>query len=112
MLQQVIAIVIIFFFVLRLFRQKKKKEISDNEFFLWLFFWSLAAAAIIFIKQIDRLVEFFGFSGSGINFLIYLAVLALFYLIFRLRLTVAKLDRNLTEVTRQMALNNKKIDKE
>lgn len=107
MLQQIIALIIILFFILRLINEKRKKKINQNEFNLWLAFWLLSAAAVIFIKQIDRLVAFFGFSGSGINFLIYLAVLGLFYLIFRLRLTVAKLDQNLTEVARQVTLKNK-----
>ncbi len=104
MLQQLLAIIIILFFVFRLVIQKKKNLISKNEFFLWLSFWALSAGAIIFIKQIDRLVASLGFSGSGINFLIYLAVLALFYLVFRLRLDLAKMDRNLTEIVRQMTL--------
>ncbi len=104
MLQQIIAIFIIFFFVFRLIAQKKKNLISRNEFSLWLAFWSLAAGAIIFIKQIDRLVASLGFSGSGINFLIYISVLALFYLIFRLRLDLAKMDRNLTDIVRQITL--------
>lgn len=104
MLQQTIVIVIILFFVFRLVAQKKKKIISKNEFALWLAFWILAAAAIIFIKQIDRLVAWLGFSGAGINFLIYVAVLALFYLVFRLRLDLAKMDRNLTEIVRQITL--------
>lgn len=105
MWQQIIAGMIILFFILKLLGQKKKKEISGNEFALWLIFWLIAAAAVLFIRQIDRLVAFFGFSGGGINFLIYLAVLALFYFVFRLRLTVAKLDQNLTEIVRHIALN-------
>lgn len=108
MIQQLFAGLIIAFFIFRLFSQKNKKEITTNEFGLWLSFWILAALAIIFIKQIDGLVAYLGFSGSGINFLIYLAVLALFYLVFRLRLSLAKLDRSLTELTRQISLNDKK----
>lgn len=108
MLQQVVAIIIILFFVFKLNGQKRKKEISLNEFYLWLTFWIFALVAIIFIKQIDSLVHNLGFSGSGINFLIYLAVMALFYLVFRLRLVIAKLDKNLTEVVRIVTLNNKK----
>ena len=104
MLQQIIAIVIILFFVFRLVAQKKKNQISNNEFTLWLVFWLIAAAAIIFIKQIARLVAWLGFSSSGINFLIYIAVLALFYLVFRLRLDLAKMDRSLTEIVRQITL--------
>ncbi|MFA7087751.1 MAG: DUF2304 domain-containing protein [Patescibacteria group bacterium] len=108
MLQQIIALIIIGFFIIRLLRQKKKKQLSGNEFILWLFFWLIAALAIIFIKQIDRTVAWLGFSGSGINFLIYLAVLVLFYLIFRLRLNIAKMDKGLTELTRLITLKEKK----
>lgn len=108
MLQQIIALIIIFFFILRLIKQKKKKDINNKEFSLWLIFWLLAIVTIILIKQLDRLVAWLGFSGDGINFLIYLAILALFYLVFRLQLSLAKLDKNLTEIVRHLSLNNKK----
>ncbi|MFA6995488.1 MAG: DUF2304 domain-containing protein [Patescibacteria group bacterium] len=108
MLQQVIAIIIILFFVFRLSEQKKKKDINNKELVLWLIFWLLAAVAIIFIKELDRLVAWLGFSGGSINFLIYLAVLILFYLVFHLQLNLAKLDRNLTDIVRHLSLNDKK----
>lgn len=104
MLQQILALIFIAFFLLRLFQQKKKNQISGNEFTFWFSFWGLGALAIIFIKQLDRLVESLGFSGSGINFLLYLAVLSLFYLIFKLRLKISKLDKNLTDLVRVITL--------
>ncbi len=107
MLQQTIAIIIVSALILRLYVQKQKKEVTASEFSLWLAFWLLAALAIIFIKQIDQLVASLGFSGSGINFLIYLAVLSLFYLIFRLRLSLARMDRALTELARIITLNSR-----
>jgi hypothetical protein len=107
MLQQAIALIIILFFIGRLFSQKTKQEINRPEFALWLGFWLLAAAAIIFIKDIDQLLHALGFSLSGINFLIYLAVIVLCYLVFKLRLSLAKLDRNVTELARQITLQHK-----
>ncbi len=104
MWQQIIALILIIIFVWRLFRQKNKKQINQNEFKLWLVFWLLGAIAIIFIKEIDILVEQFGFSGSGINFLLYIAIIILFYLIFKLRLKIAKLDKQLTEIVRKISL--------
>ena len=92
MMQQIIALALIAFFIWRLSVQKKKQQINKNEFVFWLFFWLLAAIAVIFIRQIDSLVELLGFSGSGINFLLYLAVLLLFYFVFRMRLNLAKMD--------------------
>jgi len=108
MLQQGIALLVIIFFVSRLVQQKNRQEIGGNEFRLWLSLWFLAAIAIIGIRFIDRTIAYFGFSMSGISFLIYLAVLILFYLVFRLRLLLARMDKNLTEVARQIALTNKK----
>ncbi len=113
MLQQIFALLIIAFFVWRLFEQRKKNKINPNEFYFWLIFWCLGALAIVFIRQIDRVVEFLGFSGSGINFLLYLTVMILFYLVFKLRLSLAKLDSNLTEIARKIALDKvSKFDNE
>jgi hypothetical protein len=105
MLQQLIALALITIFIWRLSEQKKKKKIGQNEFVLWLSFWLLGAIAIIFIKELDRLVGALGFSGSGINFLLYLTVMILFYMVFKLRLSLAKMDSNLTEIVRKIALS-------
>lgn len=104
MVQQLIALIFIFLFIARLLQQKNNKQISGNEFVFWLFFWGLGALAIIFIRQLDQLLGLLGFSGSGINFLLYLAVLSLFYLVFKLRLKISQLEKNLTDLTREIAL--------
>ncbi len=110
MIQQAIALILIAIFLWRLFSQKRKKQINQNEFTLWLVFWLLGALAMIFIHRIDSLVHYLGFSGDGISFLIYLAILILFYSIFRLRLNLAKMEKNITKIVRELALNqeNKK----
>ena len=104
MLQQVIALTFIAIFIWRLFEQKKKQEIGTNEFILWLSFWLLGALAIVFIRSLDKLLVNLGFSGSGINFLLYLAVISLFYFIFKLRLKLSKMEKNLTDLVREITL--------
>ena len=104
MRQQFLALVIIAFFLFRLFGQKKKKQISGNEFFLWLIFWLLALGAVIFLKQIDALVAWLGFSGSAINILVYLVVLALIYQVFRMRLIIAKMEKNISALNEALTL--------
>lgn len=104
MIQQLIALIFILLFVVPLFKKKQKKQIGENEFIFWLLFWGLGALAIIFIRQLDQLLESMGFSGSGINFLLYLAVLSLFYLIFKLRLKISKLEKDLTDLVRAISL--------
>ncbi len=112
MLQQIIAIAVIIFFIARLIIQKNKDNIGKGEFTFWLIFWILAGGAIISLKWIDRLVANLGFSGSGIDVLLYVAIVVLFYLLFRQRLKLEKMDRNITKLVRKIALNNEKEKKE
>jgi hypothetical protein len=104
MLQQIIAILVIIFFIARLFWQKQSKLISANEFIFWLIFWLLAAASIMSLRLIDQLVASIGFSGSGIEVLLYIAIAILFYLIFRLRLKLEKVERDLTKIVSHIAI--------
>ena len=108
MLQQTLALIIIIFFLSRLLWQKKNKQINPNEFIFWIIFWLFATLAIIFLKQIDILVASLGFSGNGINVLFYASVIILFYFVLRLRLRVAKIEKNITKIVRKIALNNEK----
>jgi small membrane protein len=105
MLQQSIALIIIIIFVFRLFVLKKRDKVSANEFIFWLVFWFLAGLGIIFVKDLDRLAAAFGFSASGIQIILYAAVAVLFYMNFRLRLKVEKMDKGITSVVRKMAIN-------
>jgi hypothetical protein len=105
--QQFLALIIIAFFVSRLVKQKNKQQVSSSEFWLWLSFWSCSALAIIFLKELDYLASTLGFSASGISLLFYGAILVLFYFVFRLRLRLAKLDKDLTDLNRHLTLIKK-----
>ncbi len=107
MFQKIIALIIIVLFLVRLFWQKNKKQIKANEFIFWLIFWLIVAVLIINLKLIDALVANLGFSGSGIDVLLYLAIAILFYFIFRLRLKMEKIEKDITEIVRQVALKEK-----
>jgi len=107
MLQQTIALIIIAFFLARLFWQKQKNQIGANEFIFWFIFWLLAAGAIISLKWIDKLVASLGFSGSGIEILLYIAIALLFYFVFKLRLRMEKIEKNITKIVREISLNKK-----
>jgi len=107
MLQQSIALIIIIIFVVRLFVLKKKDKVSSNEFIFWLVFWLIAASGIIFVKYLDKLAAALGFSASGIQIILYAAVAALFYMNFRLRLKVEKMNKDMTKIIREIALSKK-----
>ncbi|MFA5317895.1 MAG: DUF2304 family protein [Patescibacteria group bacterium] len=108
--QQIIGLIIIAYFLIRLYLQKKQKQINANEFYFWLIFWIIAGAAVLLLKQIDLLVRNLGFTASGIDVLLYLAVVTLFYFVFRLRIRMARIEHNITRVVREMAIKNKNYE--
>lgn len=106
-MQQAIAVIIVLFFVFRLMGQKKKNSISRTEFYLWLFFWMSSVAIIVFIKKIDSLVAYLGFSSAGIDVLLYLAIAVLFYLLFRTRIKMEKIEKDITTLVRKISIDDK-----
>jgi small membrane protein len=112
LLQQSIALLIIIVFVARLFILKKERKVSANEFIFWLIFWVIAGSGVIFVKDLDRLAAALGFSASGIQIILYAAVAVLFYMNFRLRLKIEKMDKDMTKVVREIALKEKDIKSE
>ncbi len=112
MLQQIIALIIILYFIIRLLLQKQKQQISKNEFIFWFIFWIFSAVAISSLKWIDKLAINFGFSSSGIDILLYIGIIILFYLIFKIRLKLENIEKNITKIVRKDALEKiKKYDK-
>lgn len=105
--QQFLALIIIAFFITRLIKQRNKQQVNTSEFWLWLSFWLFSGVAIIFLKQLDQLASALGFTASGINLLFYGAILVLFYFIFKLRLRLAKLDKDITDLNRHLTLIKK-----
>jgi len=103
MIQTLFALLIISLFIIRLIWQKQKGQVASSEFLFWLSFWMISGILILFIKDIDLIVAKLGFSGSGIQILLYLAVALLFSQIFRLRLKIEKMDQNITRLTEHQA---------
>jgi len=106
-MQQFIAIAIVLFFIFRLSIQKRKNSIGRTEFYLWLFFWLISASGILFIKKIVNFVAYLGFSSSGIDVLLYLAIAVLFYLLFRIRIKMEKIEKDITTLVRKISINDK-----
>jgi small membrane protein len=105
MWQQIIALFVIIFLLYRQFISRRKGEITLFEFIFWTIFWLISILAIIFLKSIDQLVNIIGFSSSGINVLLYVSIVLLFYYIFKLRLKIEKINKDITRITREIALS-------
>ncbi len=77
-----------------------------SEFLLWLIFWLTAEVAVWIPDLTTKVANILGI-GRGADLVFYLSITLLFYLIFRIYVKIEKIERDITKVVREDALNNK-----
>ena len=112
MLQKILALAVIAVFLVKLQWQQRQRRLSWTEFSFWLIFWILSAVAVLMLGELDHLVASLGFSGNGIEVLLYVGLAVCLYFIFRLRLRLEKMDRQLTKLTSLLARQNPLVAKD
>jgi small membrane protein len=109
---QIIQIVIVLFalFALsRAFLRFKDNALSIRDFLFWLVLW-MGVITVAFMPQaVIRVSEFLGI-GRGVDMVLYLGMVTLFYLIFRLYVRIENQEKEITGVVRKIAIErgNKK----
>ena len=69
----------------------------------WLLIWSAVLLVIFGTPIIDALSKPIG-VGRGIDLVVYISIMMLFYIIFQLHMKIDKLERNVTKLVRKIAL--------
>jgi len=107
----IIQILLILFAVFawsRAFLRMRGKDISIGEFSFWSVIWSTIIVIGLFPKIISHLSELVGI-GRGTDLAIYVSILLLFYLMFRLYVKVDSQTIEITKLVRVIAINNAKV---
>ncbi len=107
---QVVLIIIALFAWSRAMLRLKKREISPVEFSFWSLVWIALIVMSTLPKYMDELFLYLGIS-SAVNFIIYLSIAILFYLVFRIFVTIDKQNQELTKLVREIAIQNSKKKK-
>lgn len=109
MLIQLIIILFILFVFSRLVKKIKTGEITRKEFIGWVIFWLIVMAATISPPTTDIVANFFGVE-RGSNLAVYISIIVIFYLIFRIMVKLAEIDKNITKIVREDAVNAREIE--
>ena len=102
-----IKVLILAFIVFALWRtalKYRQNEITGRELSIWAVFWFLVAAATLAPKKTDVIAQWLGVE-RGADLLVYLSIIALFFLVFRIIVKLEKMDRDITKVVRKNALD-------
>ncbi len=86
-------------------RRLLKKDLSVLLYFFWTGAWIFVAVFVICPWILNRLADFVGI-GRGVDLVIYLSIFALFYFIFKINLRQDKIEKNLADIVRKIAIAN------
>jgi len=103
MVIQIIATIIILSIFSQLIRKILKDKASLTKIIFWLLFWGISLVIIWLPKEtIDNIGSIFG-VGRGIDVLVYLSIILLFYNDLRLNERIDDMDKKATKIVREVA---------
>lgn len=85
----------------------KEKKIRVGDFLFWLVLWAAVIITSITTKYADFISKLLGVS-SGINVLVYMGIIVLFYLIFRLYVKIDIMQKSMTNLVRELSYTHAK----
>ena len=103
MLIQIVLIVSLIIALVVTWKRAKQAVISWREALGWSVLWVIAAVVILLPQTTTTVANFFG-VGRGVDFVLYASVVTLFFLVFKIFLTLDRVERRLTDVVRKDAL--------
>ncbi len=99
------------YFIIRTFRQYTRKKRSVRNAIIWMIFWSGAILLAIIPNEISfKIADLFGIK-SNVNAIIFAALGALFVFVFYLSSTIEKLEGQVTDLVRRIALEQQETQK-
>jgi hypothetical protein len=105
---EIIQIVIIVFGVFalsRAFLRFKDNNMGINSLLFWSVVW-LAVIAVALNPFIFSSVAYRLGIATGMSFLVYASVIVLFYLVFRLYVSIENQNKTITKLVRQLAIRD------
>ncbi|MBT6691473.1 DUF2304 family protein [Candidatus Parcubacteria bacterium] len=103
-LQSVVTLFIIVI-LFKLFRQRQSGKLSLGAFIFWFILWLLVAVVFWQPETTSYMANRLGI-GRGADLAVYLSILAIFYLLFRIFVRLNKIDAEITKVVRKDAIKN------
>jgi len=103
---QIVGAVFALFALSRVILQLKRRSMTLNEGLFWMFVWGSVVVFLIFPEFFGYIANILG-VGRGVDALMYISIVVLFYLIYRLYAKVDTLERQITYIVREIAIRDR-----
>ena len=106
MILYILVIVFALFALSRAFLRLREKQISVKEFIFWLIIWIGVIITSIIPESVSQISILLGID-RGVDFLTYISIILLFYLIFRLYVKCENIEQDITKIVRELSHKKK-----
>ena len=103
---QIIILTFALFAVNRAWKQTKEGKLRRKAFFAWVIFW-IIVSAVALLPQTTQLIASVVGIGRGADLVVYVSLIAVFYLIFRVFVKIESLEGEITKLVRKIALEER-----
>ena len=107
---QILIIAFAVFAISRAFLRLKDNKITIKEFVFWSIIWVALVVFALIPRIIEPLSGIFGLE-RGADVLIYLSIIILFYLMFRLYVKLESVEQSITRLVREVAIKKEQKKK-
>lgn len=104
---QIVLVLFSFFVILKVLRRFRAGEIKGMEAVGWVLFWFAVAIVVLNPNSTSFFAKFLG-VGRGVDAVIYLSIVFLFFLIFKIFIHLEKIERQITRLARRDTLDHAK----
>ncbi|MBI2547984.1 DUF2304 family protein [Candidatus Woesearchaeota archaeon] len=104
---QIVSLLFVAFALSRTVLRWKDKQIGTRE----LMFWTIIWVGVLFVAFLPQLTSSFSLLlgvGRGVDLVIYLSIVLLFYLNFRIYVQIDNLERKMTKIVRSLSIEKPK----
>ncbi|MFA4845271.1 MAG: DUF2304 family protein [Patescibacteria group bacterium] len=101
---QFLIIVFALFAITRTVLQFKRGALSSLWLLFWILFWLVAGVVAALPQTADALARLVG-VGRGADVVIYLSLVVIFYLIFRLYVKIEQVESEITRLVRKLSMD-------
>ena len=96
---------LLLFIIYRTVVAYRSKTLSVGFTVTWLLFWSVGLILVIKQEWVISLANWIGI-GRGVDLVIYLSIILLYYLIYTVLIRLQEIEENLTRIIRGLALKS------
>lgn len=102
---QIFLVVFLLFALSRVILRFRERTLSPVEFLFWATLFIAAMLGILLPDETTKLAKLVGIN-RGVDFVVYVSIATLFYLVFRIYVLLENLKHEMTQIVRKIALEN------